>query len=142
MPVSEFNDTYFIRFLHLLGIQRQDPGFETLKELVREFMTRIPFENISKLYYRKHLGLTHLIDFELYLKGIEKYHFGGTCYANNYYLNLLLKWLGHEVKLCGADMSDPDIHIVNIVKIKNREYLVDVDYAAPFAEPLPLDLSM
>ena len=38
-------------------------------------------------------------------------------------------------------MAKPDVHIVNIVKIGNHEYLVDAGYAAPFADPVPLDLT-
>jgi arylamine N-acetyltransferase len=37
-------------------------------------------------------------------------------------------------------MKNPDVHIVNIVNIDNREFLVDTGYAAPFSEPLPLYL--
>lgn len=103
-------------------------------------MSIVPFENISKLLYKKKLGQTHLVSFEQYLEGIERYHFGGTCYANNYYLNQLLSWLGYEVRLCGADMHMPDLHLVNIVQIDRREFLVDTGYAAPFYEPLPLNL--
>jgi len=48
-----------------------------------------------------------------------------------------LKNLGFDVKLCGADMKNPDVHIINIVTIEGREYIVDGGYAAPFLEPLP-----
>jgi len=133
-------DNLYSRYLSLLGIRRRDPGPEALKEVVRAHMTVVPFENISKLLYRKRLRQTHLVSFEQHLEGIEKYHFGGTCYANNYYLNRLLSWLGYEVKLCGADMHKPDLHLVNIVRTGDREFLVDAGYAAPFSEPLPLDL--
>jgi arylamine N-acetyltransferase len=37
-------------------------------------------------------------------------------------------------------MKNPDVHLVNIVNIENREYLVDTGYAAPFFEPLPLNM--
>ncbi len=37
-------------------------------------------------------------------------------------------------------MKNPDVHIVNIVNIENRRFLVDTGYAAPFSEPIPLDL--
>jgi len=37
-------------------------------------------------------------------------------------------------------MSNPDVHIINIVEIDHREYLMDVGYAAPFYHPIPLDL--
>lgn len=141
MSTPEFEEKIFVRYLKLLGIHRQKPSIEALKEIVRAQVTKVPFENISKLFFIKRLNLRHLIDFELYLEGIEKYRFGGTCYSNNFYLNQLLTWLGYDIKLCGADMKNPDVHIINIVNIENREFLVDTGYAAPFSEPLPLGLS-
>lgn len=43
--------------------------------------------------------------------------------------------------LCGADMpSGPDVHAAIRVRMDGRELLVDVGYAAPFYEPIPLDL--
>lgn len=141
MLESKFEDRYFVRYLRLLGFEKQRPRFKYLKEIVKAHILKIPFENISKLYYYKCTNLKKLIDFELYLDGIEKYGFGGTCYANNFYLNQLLSWLGYKIKLCGADMNKPDVHIVSIVNIENREFLIDTGYAAPFSEPIPLDLS-
>ena len=85
--------------------------------------------------------MINIPDFDLYLNGISLYNFGGTCFSNNYYLNRLLEYLGYDVRLCGADMTNPDVHIVNIVNIENRDYLVDVGYAAPFFNPIPLDLT-
>lgn len=130
----------FQRYLDALGVSGKEPGLDELRALTAAHLRRIPFENVSKLYYRKHRGLRSLPGLELYLDGIENYNFGGTCYTNNYYLNLLLGFIGYDVKLCGADMNNPDVHIVNIVTVDGREYLVDVGYAAPFFEPLPRDL--
>jgi arylamine N-acetyltransferase len=79
-------------------------------------------------------------DLELHLEGIEWYRFGGTCYPNNSYFNRLLRHLGYDADLCGADMTNPDVHIVSVVRLEGREYLVDVGYAAPFYEPLPRNL--
>jgi len=39
-------------------------------------------------------------------------------------------------------MAKLDVHIVNVVKIGNREYLVDAGYAAPFAAPVPLEMPL
>lgn len=138
---AKFEDKLFLRYLRLLGIQKQRPDFEYLKKIVKAQLSKVPFENISKIFFKKRLNLNHLIDFEPYLNGIEKYGFGGTCYSNNFYLNQLLNWLGYNTKLCGADMKKPDVHIINIVTIENHEFLVDTGYADPFTEPLPLDLS-
>jgi len=128
------------RYLRLLGVARRPPSLEALKELVRGQLTRIPFENISKLYYKKHFGLGDIAAIGDYLDGVEKKHFGGTCYSNNFHFHCLLASLGYDAKLCSADMAVPDVHAVNIVNVDGHEYLVDPGYAAPFLEPLPRDL--
>ena len=129
------------RYLNILGAPKRQPSFDALSELVAAQMIRVPFENISKLYYRKHLGLYDIPDIQTYLDGIEQFHFGGTCYSNNYYFYLLLANLGYAAKLCGADMNNPDAHLTIMVTVDGREYLIDVGYAAPFLSPLPRDLA-
>ena len=128
------------RFLAILGIDPKTPGIDELAELVRAHLLRIPFENISKLFRWRYKGVASLVPFSEYLDGIEQHHFGGTCYTINFYLHQLLVALGYDVLLCGADMSRPDVHLVNIVRVGDREFLVDAGYAAPFLAPMPLDL--
>lgn len=130
------------RYLHLLGVPPGPPSLVHLTELVFAQLTRIPFENISKLYYLTRYGLKGIPDLGRYLDGIDDHHFGGTCYSNNPYFNLLLRHLGYDAVLYGADMSEPDVHIVNRVRVAGRPYLVDVGYGAPFATPMPLDLDV
>ena len=139
MADDELTGRQVDKYLRILGVQKSAPGIQALTEITRAHITRIPFENISKLYYLNKYNLRSIPDTDLYLEGIEKYNFGGTCYSNNYYLHLLLKSLGYNVKLCGADMSQPDVHIVNIVDLNGSEYLVDGGNAAPFLEPIPRD---
>ncbi|HTX98928.1 MAG TPA: arylamine N-acetyltransferase [Bacteroidota bacterium] len=127
------------RYLEILGLPRSAPTLEALTRIVHEHLRRIPFENVSKLYRMNKGGITGLVDCGEFLDGIGRYHFGGTCYLNNFHLHQLLSALGYDVSLCGADMRKPDVHIVNMVKLEGREYLVDVGYAAPFFEPLPCD---
>ena len=127
------------RYLHILGITRKAPDYAYLCELVMAHLCSVPFENISKLYYLQTAQLQTLPDLDLYLDGTKRFHFGGTCYPNNYYFNLLLKFLGFDAILCGADMNQPDVHIVSIVKAEGLRYLVDVGYAAPFFGPMPID---
>jgi arylamine N-acetyltransferase len=129
------------QYLGILGIAQREPSYEALSEIVTAHLRRIPFENISKLYYMKQSGLCDIPGLEQYLGGIGRYNFGGTCYANNYYLNLLLKSLGYRAKLCGADMDQPDVHVVNMVTVDDREYIVDVGYTGPFERPIPRDLA-
>ncbi len=130
----------FERYQRILGVKQKKPCIEELYKIVKAHMFKIPFENISKLYYLNKFDFKDTPTLTQFLDGIEYYNFGGTCYSNNFHLYQLLKFLRYNVKLCGADMNQPDVHIVNLVKIDNREFLVDVGYAAPFIEPLPRDL--
>ncbi len=127
------------RYLRLLRVRRQDPTWMALVELVAAHLTRVPFENLSKLYRHRHLGQTGLTGIDDFLDGIERFHFGGTCYSNNYHLYSLLLSLGYEARLCGADMRAPDSHLVIVVRLAGRDYLVDAGYGGPFMRPLPLD---
>ena len=129
----------FNKYLELLGIDASKPSFEFLKRIVKAHLIAVPFENISKLYY-KQLGKNYIPDLPQYLDGIEKFNFGGTCYSNNFYLYLLLKHLGFKIRLCGADMKNPDVHLISMVSINDHEFIVDAGYAAPFLEPMPRDL--
>ncbi len=139
MAKSPEESELFERYLALLEVVPKRPTYSALEELVAAHMMRIPFENVSKLYYLKRDGLRYIPDFSRYLSGIENFNFGGTCYSNNYYLNRLLRHLGYDAVLCGADMSSPDVHLVNIVTVDGREVLVDTGYAAPFMKPMPRD---
>jgi arylamine N-acetyltransferase len=128
------------RYIAALDVPHRGPSLEALRELVAANLTRIPFENISKLYNLKHRGLATFAPIELYLDGIERYHFGGTCYANNFHFYTLLQSLGYDVRLCGADMNTPDVHLVMIATLDRREYLIDAGYGGPFLAPIPRDL--
>ncbi len=132
----------FDRYLALLKLRRETPSIDNLTRVIRAHLWQVPFENVSKLYYFRTEGLREIPPFNRFLDGIERYHFGGTCYANGFHLHRLLRYLGYDVDLCGADMSHPDVHLVNIVRIDGREFIVDVGYAAPFIEPLPRDLQV
>jgi len=130
----------FDRYLSILEVDAEPPGIEHLTRLVRAQVNRVPFENISKLWLRKTRGATTVPSLEEHLDGIEHRSFGGTCYANNPFFAQLLRYLGYDVTICGADMSKPDVHLVSIVRLDGREYLIDVGYAAPFYTPMPRDL--
>jgi arylamine N-acetyltransferase len=140
MKVTIESNNLFEKYLRLLGIRRRPPSLESLTELVAAHLKRIPFENISKLYYLNKFGQKSIPDMNQYLNGIEHHNFGGTCYSNNYSFHLLLTNLGYNCKLCGADMNEPDVHLVNIVTLDGHEYIIDTGYAAPFDHPLPRDL--
>ena len=130
----------FDKYLELLGIEATDPTYEFLCKLVKAHLIQVPFENISKLLFKKQ-GMNYIPTLQTFLDGIGKHNFGGTCYTNNYYFYLLLEHIGFDVKLCGADMRNPDVHLINIVKTNEQEFIVDGGYAAPFLKPLPRGLN-
>ena len=130
----------FEKYLSLLGLEESPPNLDFLRSIIKSHLIKVPFENVSKLLLKKR-GINCIPVLREYLNGVEKFNFGGTCYANNFYLNLLLNFLGYDVKLCGADMKSPDVHLISIVTIDNREFIVDCGYAAPFFNPLPRYLS-
>jgi N-hydroxyarylamine O-acetyltransferase len=130
----------FERYLSILEIEPEEPSLDHLRRLVRAQLIRVPFENISKLYLKKTQNASFIPSLEGHLDGIERFNFGGTCYANNPYFAELLHHCGYDVDLCGADMTRPDVHVVSMVRLEGREYLVDVGYGAPFYAPMPLDL--
>lgn len=137
--MPEEKNTLYEKYLSLLGLRKCEASYGFLCKIVKAHLKKIPFENISKLLFKKR-GLTVIPSLSEHLNGIEKYKFGGTCYAINYHLNQLLKQLGFDVRLCGADMKDPDVHIISVVTIGENEFIVDCGYAAPFFDPLPRDL--
>ena len=127
------------RYLRLLGIANHPSGLDGLRTLVQRHLSAVPFENISKLllFGREHAGrVTTLTEF---LDGIEYSDLGGTCYTNNPFLTELLRELGYDAELLGADMSRPNVHTCIRVRIDSVAYHVDVGFAAPFREPLRLD---
>lgn len=128
------------RYLRVLRLQRREASLEALSELTAAHLFNIPFENISKLW-RHREGVDCVPEIAMFLDGIERFNFGGTCYSNNFHFHSLLRSLGYDARVCAADMASPGAHMVVIVALKGREYLVDVGYAAPFLTPMPLDLS-
>lgn len=137
--MTETTHDLYDRYLGLLRVARGRPTLELLGSLTAAQVYRVPFENISKILHFRREGLSDVPPLARYLDGIEGHHFGGTCYANASHFHGLLRDLRFDVRLCGCDMSRPDVHIVNLVTVGGREYLVEVGYGAPFWAPLPLD---
>ncbi len=129
----------FDRYLRLLGCSRQSSPLEALNALVRAHITRVPFENVSKLllFGREHQG--RMTTVEEFLDGMEHHDLGGTCYTCNPFFTDLLQHLGYEAELRSADMNTPHVHSSVRVFLNGRQYHVDVGNAAPFVNAVPLD---
>jgi arylamine N-acetyltransferase len=129
----------YARYLRLLGITRRPAGLDGLRDLVRRHLCRVPFENVSKLLLYAREGAGRPRTLSEFLDGIERHDLGGTCYSSNPFLAELLRVLGYDADLLGADMSLPNVHTSVRVRLDSREYHVDAGYGAPFLEPIPLD---
>jgi N-hydroxyarylamine O-acetyltransferase len=129
----------FRRYLMLLQADEEPPGLDYLRRLVHAQICRVPFENVSKvlLFGREGSGRPATID--EYLDGIEHFDLGGTCYSANPFFAELLRAVGFDAGLFGADMSTPNVHTVIRVRIAGRAYHVDAGYGGPFREPLCLE---
>jgi N-hydroxyarylamine O-acetyltransferase len=127
------------RYLRLLGIKGAPSGLDGLEEIVCRHVCRVPFENVSKLLLIHRVGTGRATTLSEFLDGIEHLDLGGTCYTNNPFLTELLRALGYEADLLGADMSTPNIHTSIRVCIAGVDYHVDAGYGGPFLRPIRLD---
>ena len=133
------NAELYSRYLRVLGMESVPAGLRGLQEIVRRHICRVPFENVSKVLLYAREGAGRAFTLEEFLDGIEQYDLGGTCYTCNPYLTDLLRHLGYDADLLGADMTVPDVHTCVRVRVDGVPYLVDCGYGGPFREPLRLD---
>jgi hypothetical protein len=75
--------TLFKKYISTLGVKETIPYLKLLNKIVRAHLIKIPFENISKLYYKQE-GKNYFPELSQYLEDIEKNNFRGTCCVNNY----------------------------------------------------------
>ncbi len=130
---------YRARYLRLLGMDEPVSGLAGLERIVRAHVCRVPFENVSKLLLVGREGVGRPTRLDEFLEGIEHQDLGGTCYSNNPFLAELLRSLGYDADLLGADMSAPNVHTVIRVRLNGQEWHVDAGYGGPFYRPVRLD---
>ncbi|MDX1699974.1 MAG: hypothetical protein R3250_05110 [Melioribacteraceae bacterium] len=75
----------FDRYLSILEIERKEPSFNYLSQLLTAHLYKIPFENISKVYYYSVKGLKYIPDSDQYISGI------GNCEEISFIHNDFLK---------------------------------------------------
>jgi arylamine N-acetyltransferase len=130
---------YLARYLRLLGVEEPVSGLSGLERIVMAHICRVPFENVSKLLLIGREGTGRPMRLGEFLDGIEHKDLGGTCYSNNPFLVELLRALGYDADLLGADMSAPNVHTVIRVRLDGAEWHLDAGYGGPFRRPVRLD---
>ena len=134
-------------------LTRGDGGLELLSTLQRHHLANVPFENLEL-----HYSPTKVIntDTELLFQKVVTQNTGrgGYCMENNLFFGTLLRTLGFSVMSTGGRVNTAvapsgDIgpeerytgwsHMVNIVTIQEKRYMVDVGFGTGQAtHPLPL----
>ena len=128
------------RYLRVLGFDNVPFGFDGVRAVVRAHLLRVPFENVSKLLLYASEGLGRFFTLPEFLDGIEHQDMGGTCYGANPFLGDLLRALGYEADLHGANMPPRmNCHTSLRVRIDSHAYHVDVGYGGPFRDPIAFD---
>jgi len=128
------------RYLRVLGVEDLPSGLDGLRAIVRAHLLRVPFENVSKLLLFGRENRGRFFTLPEFLDGIEHHDLGGTCYSTNPFLAELLRALGYEANLHGANMLPRlNTHTSLRVRIDSRAYHVDAGYGGPFREPITLD---
>ncbi|KAI4129771.1 MAG: hypothetical protein LQ338_002081 [Usnochroma carphineum] len=143
---SPDNDTQIAKYLHSIGINdlhqlwtgTPEESLQSLAVLQKHQLATYPFENLSL-----HYSPTHSISLDLdvlYQKFIEKGR-GGYCMENNAFFGTVLRSLGYDVTSVGARVCmgvnggnaakyGSWSHMVNIVNILGKKYMVDVGFGS------------
>ncbi|XP_061078237.1 arylamine N-acetyltransferase, pineal gland isozyme NAT-10-like [Conger conger] len=104
---------------------------ETLKNLHRQHVLSIPFENLSI-----HCGEWITTDLESIYTKIVKNNRGGWCFENNQLFSWVLKEMGYTNTTLGARVFNRDkkefypdeSHLINKVLINGKSYIADVSF--------------
>ena len=131
------NNMFLDKYLNRIGIKEElYPDLESLKNIQKQHLINIPFENID-IFLNKKLELN--ID-SLFDKIVEKRR-GGICYELNGLFLILLKEIGYNVKYISARIRDEGTdldHILLMVTIKDENYIVDVGFKDNYLYPIKI----
>ena len=122
------------KYLKLLGIQMEPPSVSFLATIVKHHLLKVPYENISKIIRLYQVGPS-IPTLEEFVAGIAETTYGGTCFAQNIYLNQILNFLGFKSKLIGIRKDGFLSHPSLRVDIGGSNYFVDVGLMSSFSGP-------
>jgi N-hydroxyarylamine O-acetyltransferase len=119
----------------------REPTLETLTAIHRAHLMTIPYENLN-LHIRRSLPLDQAQAFEK----IVTQGCGGWCYEMNGLMAWALTEMGYDVTLLASGVMEQPVgdgsegeHLVLMVKIDGRPYLVDVGFGNGILEPIPME---
>lgn len=117
------------------------PTLETLKDLHRQHLLTVPFENLD-IPLKREIRL----DLERIYDKMVRSGRGGFCYEQNGLFCWLLRELGFDVDMLSARVASGDggygpefDHMLLLVRIAGERWIADVGFGDSFVEPLRLD---
>lgn len=128
-------------YLERIGYQGElTPTLTTLRELQKEHLFHVPFENLD-IHHSKSIEL----DTGKFYQKIVTNQRGGFCYELNGLFFELLKAMGFKAKLVSARAYDKERgfgnefdHLAIIVEMEKRQWLADVGFGDFSFYPLPI----
>lgn len=126
------SDPQAAAFVSWLGAAGAPPGLGTLQGVLRAYLGRIPFQNITMLARPRRAPTLAEIRVDV-LEGR-----GGPCGVMNPFFAALLHRLGFSVCLLRGSMQQPDCHIAVGVLLSGRRYWLDVGNGHPYLDVIPL----
>jgi arylamine N-acetyltransferase len=129
-------------YVAFLGVKPQaTPSLASLRQLTREHLLRVPFENISSILRRARSpegAPVPPLDRHAKLDVWLDRHGGGVCFEVADMFGALLTGLGFDAHLVLARITFVGSHQAVVVHVDEDRYLVDVGNGAPFFEPIPV----
>lgn len=123
------NDVNLKQYFDRIGFAgTPDVGWDTLVHIQQNHIAAIPFENLNPL-----MRIPVELDSEAIFEKIVRKHRGGYCFEHNLLLQDVLERIGFTVRgLLGRAGQEPEsvgrTHMVLLVTLEGRDYLVDVGY--------------
>ncbi|MEK7724346.1 MAG: arylamine N-acetyltransferase [Acidobacteriota bacterium] len=133
-------------YLKRIGIKDEKIEAESdyLKLLQKQHLLNIPFENLD-IHWKRPI----ILDTEKFYQKIIAEKRGGFCYELNGLFNELLKEIGFQTKIISARVGINEgkfgveyDHLAILVKIGDKEFLVDVGFGDFSSEPLKFILDV
>jgi arylamine N-acetyltransferase len=133
-------DDWVVRYLALLGLERDAPSKPALDAIVRAHRS-ITFECVSSLIRRNATGAGPVppLDLDELLAAWTAGAGGGVCYEFGAMLGRLLRELGYTVYPVLAQISFPGSHSALMAELDGRQLLVDVGNGQPILEAIAAD---
>ncbi len=128
------------KYLKHLGIKVMQPSVSFLNEIVKRQLSKVPYENISKIVRLHEIGPS-IPNLEEFVAGMVDKTYGGTCFVQNIYLNHILDYLGFKTNLIGIRRDGLLSHLSLRVNIEGANYFVDVGIMSSFSGPFRIDPS-